>query len=84
MGEADNRFDKKMREEKPGGPFVSAVFCFKTSDSAWKGVACHTPASHNKIPLTLAHVPKVNVITLKADLKKKKKKVNGMCKLVNH
>lgn len=33
-------------------------------------VACHSLASHNKLPLTLAHVLQVNVITLKADLKK--------------
>lgn len=30
-GEAYNHFAKKLREEKPGRPFVLAVFCFKTS-----------------------------------------------------
>lgn len=61
MGAAYNRFDKKMREEKPGRTFLYGYHCFKTTDSVCEGVAFHSLANHNKIPLTLAHVLKVNV-----------------------
>lgn len=81
-GEAYDRFDKKMREEKPGRPFVSVDFCLKTSDSVCEGVACRSLASHNKIPLTLVHVLKVNAIISKDGLKKKKIIIIKVCKLV--